>query len=214
MAISEYWRFADSFTVSQAAALWCDREPPLYSFNERDFPDDFHAIKQAMTGAVELGTLKSHRTDVAKYINDYSQARILRSDLAAWALSKKAKPAFLFDTLLPPVNVTLEAPLLVNENKFFSPTVEVQEPPKRDEPSRKNKGGRPTEYDWDGMFSEIVRIADVDNLPATKTELVTALQLWFSKANDGEEPAASSIHSRVGPIYDRLKQWNWEPNRR
>jgi hypothetical protein len=63
--------------------------------------------------------------------------------------------------------------------------------------------GRPVEYDWASLQAEIVRVADLDGLPAKQSELVERLLQWCEN-EWGRQPAESAIKARVSEIYNRL----------
>jgi hypothetical protein len=65
------------------------------------------------------------------------------------------------------------------------------------------KGGRPLKYDWDALGIEIIRIADLDGLPNSQAELIEQLLQWCEN-NWEEQPADSSVKSRVSDIYNKL----------
>jgi hypothetical protein len=200
MAVSNHWRHVDHFTVSQAAALWCDCEPVQNTYFERHHPAGFLAMKQALTGSIQAGELRARNIDAARLLNDYSQSTIERSDLIAWAESKSLRPAFLFDTLLPIVSDALDCQAMSPPPATGLVTAAAAE---------KNKGGRPPEYDWNAMIHEIIRIADMDNLPKTRADLVRRLQAWFENVH-GKAPAESELKKRVSAIYNALEKTGWE----
>jgi hypothetical protein len=45
----------------------------------------------------------------------------------------------------------------------------------------KNRGGHPTNYDWDAMWIEVVRIVLLDAFPKRPAELRNRLHDWFAK---------------------------------
>lgn len=86
----------------------------------------------------------------------------------------------------------------------------IQEPPSKNVPKivigSKNPGGRPQKYDWDAFWIEIVRIADMDNLPQKidgpqidKARLTTIMKTWCSR-NWDEEPSDALIRNKIAKI--------------
>jgi hypothetical protein len=207
MAFSPFWRHVDVLSVEEAAALWCEREPVRVpavpgGAEERDMPDDYFPLKRMLISACETGVLKAEPGAAT----GLGQIKISRARLKAFAQAKKLYPAFLFDTLLPgdeeaPAPESVEAPSLVNQSVLHAPSVIVSAP--------KNKGGRPRQHDWDAMVYEIVRIADMDGLPATQTALVGDLLVWFA-GTYGAEPAESEVKKRVSLFYNALKARGWQ----
>ena len=65
------------------------------------------------------------------------------------------------------------------------------------------KGGRPLKYDWDALGIEIIRTAALDGLPNSQAELIEKLLQWCEN-NWEEQPADSSVKSRVSNIYNKL----------
>jgi hypothetical protein len=72
----------------------------------------------------------------------------------------------------------------------------------------KSRGGRKPEYDWDGFWIEIVRVADRDGLPGPEqsegwryqADLVRHMLEWFQNTH-GKEPAKSQIEERLTKLY-------------
>ena len=134
------------------------------------------AIVQALSGAIATNSLAADSSHNAlASIGDYSKSLVTRRALQGFAASKGERPQFLFDTLLPSAT----------------------------EPPAPNKGGRPAEYDWDAFTVEIIRIADLDALPETQSELVSNMLEWCERTW-GKQPAESSVKARISRIYNGL----------
>ena len=175
------WAFADVLTVEQAACLWVGSDPAANPY--RRSPDEvtrIAAIKQALSGAIAANSLaaNSSRNALAS-IGDYSKSLVTRRALQVFAESKGERPQFLFDTLLPS---------------------DAEPPAPKPVPA---KGGRPVEYDWDAFTVEIIRIADLDSLPETQSELVSGMLEWCERTW-GKQPAESSVKARISRIYNGL----------
>lgn len=77
--------------------------------------------------------------------------------------------------------------------------------------NRKNKGGRPPDYDWDAFNTEIIRVADLDGLPGpdggegwrTQADLIRYMLDWCEK-NWGRQPAESTVKMRISKIFQRV----------
>jgi hypothetical protein len=172
-----FWAFADILTVEQAACLWVGSDPAANPYRRnQDEVTRIAAILQALSGAIATNALAadSSRNALAS-IGDYSKSLVTRKELQGFAESKGERPRFLFDTLLPDAT----------------------------EPRAPNKGGRPAEYDWDAFTVEIIRIADLDALPETQSELVSNMLGWCEQAW-GKQPAESSVKARISKIYNGL----------
>jgi hypothetical protein len=171
------WAFADVLTIEQAACLWVGSDPAANPY--RRTPDEvtsIAAIKQALSGAIATNLLVADSSHNAlASIGDYSKSLVTRRALQLFAESKGERPRFLFDTLLP----------------------SATEIPAR------NKGGRPPEYDWDAFTVEIIRIADLDSLPETQSELISKMLEWCERTW-GKQPAESSVKARISRIYNGL----------
>lgn len=192
MSPSSHWKLVDVFTLEQAAYLWCDQEPGRINIDYR-VPEGVRAIYQALAGASTRGDLKvDSSTNVLSQFGDLAKTVVSREELVKFAKSKNAYPEFLFDTLSTPE--WTQAP---NQ----TPTEPLPEPV--------NRGGRPEEYDWNACMAEIVRLADMDGLPAVQNELVRHLIGWFEERH-GKSPADSVIKSRISPIYRYLKNVGWK----
>ena len=190
MTFSQNWHFSDIFTVNQAAALWCCIEPASFDILH---PVDKHpeaaAIQHFIISELRAARTASGDSNAIHLLPWHSHAVVSRQWLMELATSKGVRPTFLFDTLLPD-----QAP-----NESASDDVKVTENAKT-----KNKGGRPPEHDWDACIIEIIRTANTpDGLPESQAELVRQLSEWFSKTYNNE-PAESSIKSRVSRIYGIL----------
>lgn len=80
-------------------------------------------------------------------------------------------------------------------------------------PETTNRGGRPSEYDWDSFMLEIIRRANsLDGLPDSQAELVRDMLQWFS-ITTGLEPAESSIKVRTSKIYKYLNESKGKVNK-
>ena len=96
------WMNVDTFTVEQAAALWCGLDPSRLSIFDSSNPSEFHAAKQMLTGAIIAGELAANASmNIQSYGGDHSKTLVTRSALEAFARSRNQYPAFLFDTLAP-----------------------------------------------------------------------------------------------------------------
>ena len=62
------------------------------------------------------------------------------------------------------------------------------------------QAGRPRRYDWDGFYTEIVAIADLDGLPEIQADLERRMAEWCS-LNWGSEPSDEAIRQKIAPIY-------------
>lgn len=71
----------------------------------------------------------------------------------------------------------------------------------------RNYGGRPAQYDWEGMIIELARhaILNEDEIPKRSVLNKIALE-WFSKTI-GAEPPVSSVRDHVKRFHDRI----WPP---
>lgn len=169
------WRFALEFKMEQVPHLWCGIDPgfPKYSLDDA-LQRKIGAAEQHLTGAVLKGALPSSISEIQRKLGTVYGVRITRVDLEAYARSIGQTPAFLFDTLID-----------------------------REEPEPKNKGGRPAEHDWNACTLEVIRYADLNNLPDSQAELVRHLLGWFSDTFD-KEPAESAVKAFVSKIYNGL----------
>jgi hypothetical protein len=184
--------------VEQAAALWSG-ENPTDSWRYADaVRHRISAYKQMLAGAIAKGELQAdHSKNGSHILGNYDRSIVTRKELIRYAERKRLSPSFLFDTIAPQTE-TLAA---------------------TDELPLKNKGGRPPEYDWDRMYAEIVRRADMDHLPATQAELAAYLETWFrngmskdsphSLDQEHPTPSISSIKDRIRPLYNNLKALGW-----
>jgi hypothetical protein len=212
MPVSPHWKLVDVFTLEQAAYLWCGMEPQNLAIAYKP-PGEVNAIYQALVAAAKLETIQidSSKNHLAG-IGQYYESLVARDTLIRFAKSKNAYPAFLFDTLSAPENPTPSAattqakPSPLPPNQARAPSQSLAEPPA--EPV--NRGGRPEGYDWNACMAEIVRLADMDGLPAVQNELVRHLIEWFEERH-GNSPADSVIKARISPIYRYLKSVGWKP---
>jgi hypothetical protein len=79
-------------------------------------------------------------------------------------------------------------------------------PPSPSEPPAARASGRPRKWDWDGMYCELIAIADrPDGLPGDQAEAEKLVARWFN-TNTGDEPAESQIREKIGPIYQRKRE--------
>lgn len=191
------WLLVDAFTVDQASALWCGIDPASLRPLDIGTPSEVLAVKQMLTAAITTETLVADSSRNPKnIIGDFSSSVITRENLQEYAKLKKVYPAFLFDTLLP---FTGAPTLLETLEKNRTSETATPSPTKKE-----NRGGRPTEYDWDGFTLEVIRIANTpDGLPETQIELVRAMLDWFVETQ-GTEPAESSVKARISKIYNHL----------
>jgi hypothetical protein len=193
------WNFVDAFTVDQAAILWTGENPSSGIFDELDQlkKPNVGARKQMLSGAISLGLLQAnHKTNGGSVIGDYGKSVVSRDELTRFARSKKEYPAFLFDTAAPLPTTGETLPAL----------------------SDKNVGGRPPEFDWDMMLAELIRYADLHNLPKKQTELIDYLLQWFAngmgqdnaKVREYPTPGETSVKTRVSQIYKNLNKLGWK----
>lgn len=63
--------------------------------------------------------------------------------------------------------------------------------------------GRPREWDWDAIFGEIVRIANLpDGLPESQADL-QRMVATYCVSEWGREPAPSTLSEKIGKLYSR-----------
>lgn len=198
MAEVSNWMHVDVFTVDQAAALWCGFDPVKISLLSYKNPPEFAATKQMLFGAILNEEIHSDSSkNMLSGSGDFSATLVPRSELEKFAKKKGLFPAFLFDTLAPfaggDARTTGSIQETVNVNAVPDPA-----------PSNVKKGGRPTEYDWDSFMLEVIRRANTpDGLPDSQAELVREMLQWFADTF-GNEPAESSIKSRISRVYKYL----------
>jgi hypothetical protein len=182
------WGMADPLTVEQAAWLWAGIDPSS-SLLLKQLPAERAAIAprlQMLTGAIASGELRANtEINPLHKIGDHSKSLVKRVDLMALAESRGERPAFLFDTMLK----------------------SVAEAPKSDPaPHQKNKGGRPSEWDWNSFTLEIIRIANSpDGLPETRAGLAEIMRDWFIGQCDSH-PADTTLEDRIRLIYQYIEQ--------
>ena len=211
MTISSAWNLTDSFTLIQAAYLWNDLDPPESSAVETirrgGRPSNVSAVLQALQSADGRGLEVLYRDDVAKMMRNLFETVVAREELIRFARSKGEFPAFLFDTLGPS-----NAELTEQFNASASP--QTKEPIAQNEtPERThNRGGRPPKYDWDGATSEIVRVAELDCLPARQADMLRHLKSWFASKSLAV-PGDTQIKARISTIYGRLSDDGCIPSR-
>ncbi len=200
------WMNVDIFTVEQAAALWCGLDPSKLSIVRSSNPSEFHAVKQMLTGAIIVGELPADAsTNFFSGIGDHSETLVARSALEAFARSRNQFPAFLFDTLAP-FNQRFTGPMPTIKSLLESRIEALRQAPdiQGGDQAPVNRGGRPTEYDWDALTMEIIRHANSpDGLPEKQADLVREMLGWFSETY-GTEPAESSVKQRISRIYKYL----------
>jgi len=186
------WNLTDAFTGLQAACLWCEVSPvSTMVFLASHDKDRVGGVMQAFTAALVSGKLRGDTASNPRaLIGNHESTFIAREELMRFAETMGERPRFLFDTILPASasEVAAESP---------------------DGP--KKKPGRPQEHDWNGFYAEIVRVADMEELPATQADLVRQMLFWFSNHYDGRQPAESEVKKRIGDIYRGLKATGWEP---
>lgn len=197
MSLASNWLLVDVLSVNQAAALWCNADPKIVSPMDLTTPSEVMAIRQMLAGAIISGDLSadSSKNIMARH-GDYSDSLIKRKALEEFAKSKKQYPAFLFDTIAPFVDPRDAPEPRPMESAATSATTK----------GKPNKGGRPTQYDWDSFTMEIIRIADSpDGLPDTQAELVREMLSWFYEQYECE-PAESTVKQRISKIYNHLNK--------
>ena len=193
---AEEWRYVDSFTVDQAAYLWCGVEPSgKYEPFAPKKPQQFAAIKQMLIGAIEakvLGATKS--LDLLRADGD---ALVSRHALKAFAEIKKAYPAFLFEP------ITLANPK--ENNPKSNDTI-----PEADE---KNKGGKPPDYDWSKIWAGVIFLEGEDGLPDKLGDLadrmIDFVEFGYSFTESSREDVAPSkphMEKRLRDIYNEYKR--------
>lgn len=193
MAFADEWLHVDHFTVDQAAALWADIDPSTFNVVQNvDKNPRTAAIKQMIVGAIMSGKMPHDASaNIMASIGTHGTTLVSRDALKALAVSKGTRPKFLFDTILPGVS-----PDRATDTDRDSPTRKV--------------GGRPAEYDWDAMYLEIVRYADVEALPSVQAELIGHLQQWFEDTY-GKQPSETQVKAKVSAIYKALAAKGWKP---
>lgn len=187
------WVIADPLTVEQAACLWAGVDPSSNRYLRAQADQTrVEAYQQAIAGAIAGAELAadSSRNALAR-IGNYDSTLVNRAELKRFAEARGQRPAFLFDTLLSGASVG------DIESLFPARAPDVEQLPA---PPR---GGRPPEYDWDAFTIEIIRIADMDNLPERQADLVRQMMVWC-QSSWGKEPAESSVKSRISAIYNGL----------
>jgi hypothetical protein len=196
---NDQWRYVEAFTVDQVAFLCCDLEPNpkqlgLFVMGER--PAGVEAARQLLLGAIHLGELSSKSKYPIANTRADGEDIVTRDDLIRFAQTKNLLPAFLFDTIAP------------QKTSAQLPASEVP----------KNVGGRPEEFDWNLMHAEIVRCADMDELPKKQAELIEHLLQWFANGMLANNPAAkeypvpseTSVKTRVSSLYRNLYKLGWK----
>jgi hypothetical protein len=194
MPYSSSWLLTDAFRVSQAACLWVDEDPAASAYGRTPAANsDVEAITQLLSAAIQAGELKADSSlNALKIIGDFSKSVVTKTELQNFARSKGQFPAFLFNTLMPDQPHSLHP----------VPEPPVSEAP--DSPASKNKGGRPSEYDWDTFTIEIIRVASsLDGLPDTQAELIRQMLQWCENTW-GRQPAESSVKGKISRIYNGL----------
>ena len=189
-----HWDLVDIFTLHQTASLWCGWEPSTVNEYGVSVPHDFSAIYQMLCGAVAAGDLMvdASKNLLSRVGNDASSL-VTRHALEEYARSKRQFPAFLFDTLMP------------GQEELNNLAHTPSKPMADSIAPSKNRGGRPQKYDWDQFTMEIIRIANApDGLPETRAKLTELMLQWFAD-NFGEEPAESSVKTRISKIYSYLE---------
>jgi hypothetical protein len=175
---ASHWMHVNTFTVAQAAALWCEVDPSRVNTIDDMNPPEYLAVKQMLASAIWRGEL---RFNAGGNIRDMSKVLVERTDLQTFARERELFPRFLFDTM-----ATFDGPVVRNYAEL------------------KNRGGRPPEYDWDTFIFEIIRRANTpDGLPEKQADLIKSMLLWFQETY-GREPAESAVKDRVSKIYRYL----------
>ena len=191
------WAYVDPLTVEQAARLWNNFDPSMHEAGpgtSQDIRSGVKAIIQLLSGGFSSGEFPADPKNYLEAIGNFQTSNISRDSLRKFAAKRNMRPSFLFDTV-------------IGSNSEISAVSETT-------PTMKNPGGRPTEWDWDAMLGEIIRIADFDGLPVkpdtevNQAALVASLLGWF-RHHFGEEPGDSTVKKRVSAIlsnYRRAKQ--------
>ena len=221
MSFSDHWNLVDVFTLEQAAYLWCEREPRMIT---ADFTSGSgaKAMLQAFIGAIKQRELTvDHSTNALAQIGEYRTSMVSREALVRYARSRNTFPKFLFDTFEHDEAVE-EAEGGTEIDKTRAAIQELLKDVKRapsqasrpssPDPSPEappTKVGRPEGYDWNACMGEIIRLADMDGLPAIQADLVRHLMGWFEE-RFGKSPADSVIKSRISPLYKYLASVGWK----
>lgn len=199
---AEEWRYVDSFTVDQAAYLWCGLEPSekYDSFAPKN-PRGFAAIKQWLIGAIEAKILPSQTEFPSLKLRADGNALVSRADLMAIAKQKSACPDFLVDTANPePSQISEDVPSHTG--------------------SPRKKVGRPSKWNWDAIWAKFVYEAEMNGLPDTAEALGNTIVYWYSKGmSDSEEegpefdaPDLKTVLERIQPVYRIMKKdMGWVP---
>ncbi len=181
------WALADALTVEQAACLWVGASPTENRLTRPTVQGDrIAAAQQMLTSAILSGNLPADTSPNAlAMIGNHSKSVVTREALRAFAESKKQRPAFLFDTLLPE-----------------SEEADADSSEKVDR--HQSRGGRPPEYDWDAFVIEIIRIANTpDGLPEKQSELIGTMLQWCEDTW-GRQPAESGAKKKISQIYNGI----------
>jgi hypothetical protein len=206
MPISPAWKLVDSFTLIQAAYLWNDIEPPANSIIEitKSRPAAVSAILQALRSADNrtLSLVSKNQFSVDEF-----QIEASRDGLIRFARSKGQFPAFLFDTLAPDNEV------LAEQFDDVKGTRSLDSSPPQEKGRQRSVGGRPDGYDWNAAMVELVRVAELDNLPRKQADMVRHLKTWFANKYQSV-PSDTQIKTRiVSPIYNGLEENGCIPSR-
>jgi hypothetical protein len=174
------WADVDPLTVEQAAYLWAGVEWTGWTPKSKEEQAAVRPRLQMLLNAVASGELPvSHTANKHSTDGDYNKSLVRRDDLTAFAIKRKQHPPFLFDTML---------------------SDDRKAPASQPDHSPKSKGGRPAKYDWNRFYLEIIRIANLDGLPATQAKLANRMRDWFISEID-EHPADTTLEDRIRPIY-------------
>lgn len=93
-------------------------------------------------------------------------------------------------------------PLLISEHVVGSQA--LAEPVRRERVDQlaTKRGGRPTTWDWDAMWIEVVRLMKDGEVPS-RADLPKHLAAWF-QATVGDEPASSTLRDKVKKLFDTI----------
>lgn len=68
------------------------------------------------------------------------------------------------------------------------------------------RGGRSTNYDWEGMLVDVIADVASKGLPRTQEEFLKMMLDWFAaESEDGDVPDASTVRKRFARVWWRLQ---------
>ena len=94
----DQWDEVDTFTVAQAACLWCEVKPEVFLYSSlRDQNPNIAAVNQMLVSEMKAGRLAFDSSDNAfASIGTYDKSYVERSDLLVLAERRQQKPKFLY----------------------------------------------------------------------------------------------------------------------